>query len=194
MVVIFHTNYLLPSLQKSAYDPDVAVLGGCVNRPGPALIRHVQVNALLEQHRRAFRVPVQRGYVHQRRAVLRSFEYARLEFVGKQLDDGSVPVLRRQMHGCAILMIGDGCRRSYAVKILDESLIALRARYVQRCLSVALRKRLPLFHSYPVRSAIFSYVLHVHRCSVIHQYPHHIDVSSSGREMERRIAGRGGSA
>lgn len=140
-------KYLLPSLQESAYDPDVAVFGGCVNRSGPSLIRHVQVHSLLEQHRRAFRVSVQRSYVHQRRSVLRPFEYARFEFVGEQLDDGSVPVLRRQMHGRAILMIRDGGRRSHAVKILDEGLVAFRARYVQRCLPVALQM-VTTFHSY----------------------------------------------
>lgn len=170
-------------MQKSAYDPDVAVFGGCVNGPGPSLIRHVQVHSLLEQHRRAFRVPVQRRYVHQRRPVLRPFEYARFEFVGEQLDDGSVPVLRSQMHGRAILMVGDRGRRSHAVKILDECLVAFRARYVQRRLPVALQW-LPLFtRILSERSALFSYVLHVHCSPVIHQYPHHVDVSSSGREM-----------
>lgn len=134
-------------MKKCAYDPDVAVFGGRVNRSGPSLIRHVQVHSLLEQHRRAFRVPVQRRYVHQRRSVLRPFEYARFEFVGEQLDDGSVPVFRSQMHWRAILVIGDGGRRSHAVKIFDESLVAFRARYVQCCLSIALQRLIYAFHS-----------------------------------------------
>lgn len=121
---------------------------------GAAFVRHVQVHALLEEHSGALRVAVQRRYMHQGGAVLRPLEYARLELVGQQLDDGGVAVLRGQMHRRPILMIGDRGGGSDAVKILHQGLVALGARYVQRGLPVALKRpppsvlrdiRIPLF-------------------------------------------------
>lgn len=113
-----------------------------MNRSRPTFIRHVQIHALLEEHSGTFRVSVQRRYMHQSRAVLRSFEDARFEFIGQQLDDGSVAVLRGQVHRRAILMIGDGRGRSDAVKIFHQSFVAFGARYVQRGLPIALKQTL----------------------------------------------------
>ena len=67
---------------------------GRMNRPRAIFIRHVQINAVLEQHRRALRVSVERRYVHQRRAILSPLENARFELIREQLDYVRVSVLR----------------------------------------------------------------------------------------------------
>lgn len=76
-------HYLFSSLQQSANNAHVTVLGSRVNGASPLFVWHVQIDALLEEHRRALRVSVERRYVHQRRAVLRTLEDAGLELVSE---------------------------------------------------------------------------------------------------------------
>lgn len=83
---IFHSDdhiiHLLSSLQQSADNSHMTVSRCRMNRSGTTFVWHVQIHALLEEHSGAFRVSVQRCYVHQSGAVFRPLEDACFEFIG----------------------------------------------------------------------------------------------------------------
>jgi len=78
--------------------------------------------------------------MHQGGAVLCPLEDARFEFVGQQFDYGSVAILRSQMHGRSILMVGDRGGRSDPVEILHQGLVTFGTCNMQCGLSIALRQ------------------------------------------------------
>lgn len=89
-------------LQQRVDDSYVTVSGRRVYTPGSAFVRHVQVHAFFEQHHRAVRVAVQRGYVHESATVFRPLEYGSLEFVHQQFNNVGMSVFGRQMHRSSI--------------------------------------------------------------------------------------------
>ena len=119
----------------------MAVPGSRVNRPGALFVWHMEINALFEEHGRALRVSVQGGNVHKRRAVFRTLKDARLELVSEQLDYRGVTVLRGQVHGRAVQMVGYRGRGPHPEEILHQRLVALRARYVEGCLTRRLKSK-----------------------------------------------------
>lgn len=129
---------LLSPLQECTNDTDVPISGGRVYGPSAFLVGHVKVHAFFKEHRRALGVAIQRGYVHQRRAILGTFENRGFEFVRKELNYRGVTVLCGQMHRRAVQVVGYRGRGAHAVKILHQGLVALGTRDMKRCLTFAL--------------------------------------------------------
>lgn len=80
----------------------MSIGGGSVDTPRAILVGHVEVDSLLEEHRGALSMAIERCNVHQRAAILGALEDARLELVGQYLDDVRVPILGGQVHRSAI--------------------------------------------------------------------------------------------
>lgn len=146
----------------------MAVPGRRVNAARPVLVRHMQIDALPEQHRGALGMPIQRRDMHQRAAILCPLVDTGPELIRQQLDHVGVSVLGRQMHRRPVLVVRNGRRRAYTVKVLDQTFVALSGCNVEGCLAVS--------------------VLRVDVCAVVHEDPHHLHVATTSGQVESRVA------